>query len=72
MKQLKTCSIAQHFIEECPGSSLKNLKFIIIVDVVNNTDYILTKIDIDSLLLEKGKILDWDTCYATPRHERDT
>jgi len=52
-KQLKTCRIVQHFIEDCPDPTLNNLKFII-VDAVNNTDNI-SKTDIDSLLLEKEK-----------------
>lgn len=50
-KGIKTCRIVSHFIEECVDESLSNLKFII-VDGLNNTE-LLSKSDVDSLLLKK-------------------
>lgn len=52
-KEIKTCRIVRHFIEECQDNSLSNLKFII-VDSVNNFDD-LSKTDVDSLLLQKER-----------------
>ena len=52
-KEVRTCRIVRHFIEDCPDTNLQNLKFII-VNVVTNTDY-LSKETVETLLLEKEK-----------------
>ena len=52
-KDIKTCMVVRHFIEDCPDPTLSNLKFVI-VDAINNIEG-LSKKEIDSMLLEKEK-----------------
>ena len=52
-KKIPSCKIVKHFINDCPDPTVNNIRFII-VDAVNNTE-LLSKDDLDNLLLEKEK-----------------
>ena len=52
-KEIGTCRIVKHFINECGGNKVNYIRFII-VDVLNNIEN-LSKEEIDKMLLQKEK-----------------
>ena len=64
-KKVRSCSIVNHFIDVCSDTDdpTRNIKFIIIDQL--NTANSLPPDDIDDLLLQKKKILDFNVCHHT-------